>query len=180
MSQKKTFLSQKMFTYGTGFCLTIIAFIYYYITGYPYVVTATEVLKSHAPPLYMLSIFPCCGILIGENLFDWIHSKQKRTTLLYSIEYFILSIILLLRIFYQIPISGHTLILGFYTLHELVTNKKQYKLRLILGFLVFGIVIYYKLLIWNDPITFVLGLMLGLIIWIPNIKYHHQKELRRY
>ena len=60
--------NESFIVYSTGLVLTILAGIYFHVTGYPLVVTATEILPIISPPLYMLPIFLLLGILLGELL----------------------------------------------------------------------------------------------------------------
>ncbi len=164
-------MGESLIVYGIGLFITIIAGLYFAITSYPNVITATETLILVSPPLYMIPIFLPFGILVGELVWMWIGRKDLSICILMSIECIFVTVFSFLRIIAAIPISGHTLILFFYLPHHIISNRFQYPLRVLFGLLVLLITSYYKIFLWNDPITFFLGLLLGIVIWIPGHFY---------
>ena len=119
----------------------------------------------------MIPIFLPFGIIMGESVWMWIEQKDLSIRILLSIECVIVALFSLIRIFTTIPVSGHTLILFFYLPHEVISNRLQFPIRVLSGLIVLSITFYYKIFIWNDPITFFLGLIVGIIIWIPGYVY---------
>ncbi|MFX1394749.1 MAG: hypothetical protein ACFFAH_14405 [Promethearchaeota archaeon] len=164
-------IREKIIVYSTGLLITALAGLFFYIVGYPRVVTANETLELIAPPIYMIPIFLPYGILIGELIWSLMIKVDPKILILFFIECTIVAVLSLFRYVLGIQYSGHTLILAFYIIHQIITNKNQYPLRILIGFLVLFITIIYKIIFWNDPITFSFGLILGIAIWLPGYIY---------
>ncbi|MFX1291069.1 MAG: hypothetical protein ACFFAG_08940 [Promethearchaeota archaeon] len=155
--------------------LIILSIIFFSLRGYPLVTTATETLNIDTPPLYMIPIFLPYGILLGEVIWMW-NEKQKRITyILLFIESVALGIFSLIRYIIGIPFSGHAILLFFYLPHQAINNRFQYPLRFLIGITVLIITGYYKIFLWNDPTTFLLGAVLGVILWVPGFFYRLRK-----
>ncbi|MHA2226643.1 MAG: hypothetical protein ACXAC8_15640 [Candidatus Hodarchaeales archaeon] len=167
--------NESFIVYSTGLLLTILAGIYFHVTGYPLVVTATEILPIISPPIYMIPIFLLLGILLGELLWICRRTKNRKNCILRSIETLIIALFSLIRITFGIPLSGHMIILFYYLPHQYTTNKCKYPLRILIGVLVLLITIFYKIIYWNDPITFILGGIVGFIVWLPGFAYRSKK-----
>jgi hypothetical protein len=112
----------------------------------------------------MLPVFFPFGILLGDVLLLW-----RKGNLRESIIKFILLLIIggfsFFRLMTTIPLSGHAIILTYYLLYEIVTNNQKSGLRIISGIVPYIITIYFKFLIWNDPLTFLSGLVFGAAVW---------------
>ncbi|MFX1388551.1 MAG: hypothetical protein ACFE9Z_00640 [Promethearchaeota archaeon] len=170
-----------IFIYGTSLIISLFSFLFFTIRGYPLVVTATEILTIEAPPLYMIPIFIPYGILLGEIIWLWNEQKERILYILLLIECMVIGLFSFIRYIVSIPLSGHMIILAFYLLHQVVNNKFQYPFRFIVGITVFIITLIYKIFIWNDLITFVLGFVLGVIAWLPGFFYRYKNiEKRNY
>lgn len=130
-----------------------------------------ETLELKAPPIYMIPIFLPYGILIGELIWSLIIKVNPKILILSFIEYMIIAILAFFRYLFGFQYSGHTLILAFFIIHQIITNKNKYPFRILIGFLILIITIIYKIIFWNDPITFFLGLILGIAIWLPGYTY---------
>ena len=165
--QNKTKLTIKelLIVYGAGLIMTILSIIYFSIQGYPLVNTATEVLTLYAPPIYMIPIFFPYGLLLGEIIWLWYQKTNYKILLLYSIEVLIIGIVSFVRYEIAIPFSGHAIVIFYYLGHQMFNNRNKYKLRIIIGILVLVITFIFKFFIWNDYITFILGGLLGCLIW---------------
>ncbi|MFW9999494.1 MAG: hypothetical protein ACFE9Q_04940 [Candidatus Hodarchaeota archaeon] len=162
--------------YGIGFLTLILSAIFFAIRGYPLVNTATETLNISTPPLYMISIFLPYGILIGEVIWLWIKRKEGISYFLLLIETAIVGIFSFIRYIINIPFSGHAIIIFFYLLHQIINRKYKSSIRILIGVLVLIIIIIYKIFLWNDPITFLLGTILGIILWVPGFLYRRRKN----
>ena len=157
--------------YSTTLLITLLACLFFNFTGYPRVVTATETLDIIAPPIYMIPVFIPYGILIGELIWNWIKNENWKISILFFIECSIVALFSFFRYVLRIPYSGHTLILAFYLLHQFITNENKNPFRIFIGIFVLFITVIYKLMIWNDIITFILGVLLGIAVWIPGFIY---------
>ncbi len=165
--EKKRLIWNSVFIYGTSLLSTSLAALFFYLKGYPKVNTAHGSLNTRVPSIYMIPIFIPLGILIGEFFWIFLREKGYKSAFILFLECLSLGILSLLRILIAIPYSGHSLILSFYLCYYLIPNKKRDYIKVIIGFLILIITIYYKFFLWNDPITFFLGVLLGIILWIP-------------
>lgn len=167
----KNSLKRPIIIYGTGISFIILAVLFFSIRGYPLVTTATTTLNIYAPPLYMISIFFPYGILIGEAIWLWNEEKEHFIYIVLFFESFIIGIFSFVRYIISIPFSGHAIILFFYLFHQAINNRFKHLLRFLIGILVLIITIIYKIFMWYDPITFLLGALLGISLWLPGFIY---------
>ena len=172
------FVRELAIIYITSAIITILSGLFFIIRGYPLVTTATETLSIYTPPLYMISIFFPFGILIGEVIWLWNEEKELYSYLSLLIECLIIGIFSFIRYIISIPFSGHMIILSFYLLHQIINNRIQYPLRFFFGIAVFIITMIYKIFFWNDPITLLLGALLGTVLWLPGF-FYRQKRIKK-
>ena len=171
LKKLKPSVRELLIIYSTGLITTILSALFFTIRGYPLVATATETLNVYTHPLYMISIFLPYGILIGEIIWLWNEQNEKFNYILLLIECIIIGIFSFIRYIVSIPLSGHAIILFFYLFHQAFNNRFNHPLRLLIGIAVLIITIIYKIYLWNDPITFLLGALLGIALWIPGFLY---------
>jgi hypothetical protein len=171
LTKLKPSVKELLIIYGTGLIIIILSAVFFTFRGYPLVTTATETLNIYTPPLYMISIFLPYGILIGEIIWLWNEQKENLNYILLLIECIIVGIFSFIRFIVSIPFSGHAIILFFYLLHQAFNNKFNHPLRLLIGIAVLIITVIYKIYLWNDPITFLLGALLGIALWIPGFLF---------
>jgi hypothetical protein len=167
LANLKPSVREAIIIYGTGLITTILSIFFFAIRGYPFVITATETLSILTPPLYMIPVFLPFGILIGEIIWLWNEKKDRISYILLMIESFAVAIFSFIRYIIIIPLSGHAMILFFYILHQAINDKIKHPIRLLIGIAVLIITIVYKFFFWNDPITFFLGALLGIALWLP-------------
>ena len=163
--------------YGTSLIITIFSGIFFIILGYPLVVTATGTLNIKTPPIYMVSIFIPYGILIGELIWIWNEKGKIKLLTLFFFECIIVAAFSFIRYIIGFPFSGHAIILFFYLPHQAINNRFQHPLRFLIGLIVLLITGIYKLFLWNDPITFLLGAILGIALWLPGFLYRLKNPL---
>ena len=175
LANLKPSFKEALIVYGIGLILILISGIFFSIRGYPLVNTATETLNIVTPPLYMISIFLPYGILIGELIWMWMEKKELDICIVMFIECLLVAIFSFTRYIIMIPFSGHAIILIFYLAHQMINNRYQHPIRILIGILVFFITIIYKFFIWNDPTTFLLVGILGFVIWFPGFLYRVKK-----
>ncbi|NHJ01734.1 MAG: hypothetical protein EAX86_06295 [Candidatus Heimdallarchaeota archaeon] len=164
-SKKRLDPLEILIIYGPGIFIILLAWFYFEFLGYPLVTTAKETLTSVAPAIYMLPAFFPFGILIGEEIWYFFQFKDFNRVIIKSGGLLILAFMSGVRLIFQIPISGHSLILSYFILQEVITNQAKYIFRLMIGIIVLCITLYYKIMLWKDPITLFLGLIGGVLIW---------------
>jgi hypothetical protein len=167
LAKLKPSVREGIIIYGAGLVITILSIMFFTIRGYPFVITATETLSILTPPIYMIPVFFPFGILLGEIFWLWNEKKDWIFYILLLIECFVVAIFSIVRYVIIIPLSGHAIILFYYILHQAINNKLKHPLRLLTGIAVLIITIAYKIFLWNDPITFFLGALLGIVLWLP-------------
>ncbi|MFW9773279.1 MAG: hypothetical protein ACFFEO_14075 [Candidatus Thorarchaeota archaeon] len=172
----KSSLMESLFVYGLGIIIFFLSVLFFVLIGYPLVNTATETLNIVTPPLYMNSVFLPYGMLIGELLWNLNERKERKMYSIFLFESIIVGILSFIRYFLGIPFSGHAIMLFFNLLHQSITNKAKFPLRLLIGIAVLIITAVYKIFIWNDPITFILGALVGIIIWVSGFFYQLKKK----
>jgi len=163
--------------YSTGLIITIFSGFYFFIIGYPLVVKATGTLNIKTPPIYMIPIFFPYGILIGELIWSWNEIGKSNLFIIFFIECFIIAMFSFIRYIIGFPLSGHTIILFFYLPHQAINNRFQHPLRFLIGLIVLIITGIYKLFLWNDHITFLLGAILGIFLFLPGFIYRLKNPL---
>jgi len=174
--KKNTSAKELIIIYGTGLILIILSIIFFSIIGYPLVTTATETLNIYTPPLYMISIFLPYGILIGEVIWLWIDQKERKMYIFLFFESIIIGIFSFIRYIISIPFSGHAIIVFFYLFHQVTNSHFKHLGRFLIGILVLIIIIIYKVFLWHDPVTFLLGALLGITLWFSGFFYRKTKN----
>lgn len=164
--------------YGIAFILTILAFMYFTVFGYPYVNTSTKTLPFKTPPIYMIPIFFPFGMLLGEIIQKKLEKKDQTFNILFFIEVIGIGSISFLRFLSGIPFSGHAIIIGFFLLHEILDDKIKYPIRIFIGIIILIITIFFKVFMWNDIITLLFGFLVGIILWTPGFIHNYKSQLR--
>ncbi|MFX1281479.1 MAG: hypothetical protein ACFFA3_19175 [Promethearchaeota archaeon] len=175
LSKLKPSAREFVIVYSTGVFLTFFSVLYFFIRGYPVVTTTTETLDISTPPLYMIPIFLPYGILLGESIWMWNEGHKRVEYILLFTECGVIGLVAFIRYIINIPFSGHAILITFYLLYQAIHNKFQYVLRILIGITIFGLTAFYKLVLWGDPITFLLGSLLGIILWLPGFYYRLKK-----
>jgi len=171
LTNLKPSISETVIVYGTGITLTILSLIFFSIRGYPFVSTMTDTLNIVTPPLYMIPIFLPYGFLIGEIIWIWKEKQNRKNYVILLIECGVVGLVSFIRYIIGIPFSGHAILISFYLLHHALNNRFHYRIRFLIGIVVLCITAIYKIFLWEDSITFLLGTLLGIILWLPGYIY---------
>ncbi|MHA2297895.1 MAG: hypothetical protein ACXAEU_06535 [Candidatus Hodarchaeales archaeon] len=163
--------SELLVVYGAGIFVSVLAGIFFHIQGYPPVITAFDTLTIISPPIYMIPIFLPFGILLGEVLWIGVEKQGLYLCIVLFTECFLVAGFSIIRYVTGIPVSGHMIILSFYLPHQIITNRRQYPFGILIGFIVLLITMFFKIILWNDLITFIGGLILGIALWILGYVY---------
>lgn len=168
-------LRERLFVYGAGVITTILSIVYFSIMDYPLVITATGTLSIYTPPIYMIPVFFPYGILLGEVLWLWNEKKENIKFIILFLECIAIGILAFIRFLINIPFSGHAIILFFYIFYQGSNNRVRYPLRFIIGIVVLIITMIFKIFLWGDPVTFFLGGLLGISLWLPGFLFRLKK-----
>jgi hypothetical protein len=125
------------------------------------VVSGSEVLDMTAPFWYMISAFPFFGILLAESWLQW-DEKGGRVLLGQALVIFILAA---LRLALHIPISGHVLLLSFFLLWDMKRLDQPYLTEFLFAAGILALLLYTKVVLWQDTMTAMWGVALAIIIW---------------
>jgi hypothetical protein len=174
-SNVKSTLRESLIVYGIGLLITALAWMYFTIRGYPLVTTVTETLNVYTSPLYMIPVFFPYGLLLGEIVWMWVEKKERYMITLLFLECLAVGVLSFIRFVISIPFSGHAIILFFFLVYQGSNRRIRYPLRFIIGVIILIITIIFKIFVWNDPITFLLGALLGICVWFPGYTYRQKK-----
>lgn len=169
-------INEPIIVYGSASIITIFSIIYFQIIGYPIVNTMTGSIPTLTPPIYMIPVFFPYGILLGEIVWLWMKKEAFIEVFILLFECLVIGLISFIRYSIIIPFSGHAIILTFYLIHYLLTIEKKYQVRILIGIIVLGITVYYKVFIWNDPLTLILGALLGTLVSLIELVYKIKKR----
>ena len=168
--------NEQIIIYGCASIITVLSIIYFQVIGYPIVNTATGPIPTLTPPIYMIPVFFPYGILLGEILWSWMKKEELIASFILLFECIVIGLVSFIRYSIIIPFSGHAIILTFYLIHYLITIEKKYQLRILIGIIVLGITVWYKVFIWNDPLTLILGAIIGTLISLIELIYKIKKR----
>ena len=164
--------NESVVIYGFGILFMILMGFYFLTTGYPNIITETGDLGVPVPSIYMLPIFLPYGILLGELFY--MHDEGERVWSM-VIKIVLITIFAIIRMTHQLPISGHAVIISFFLLHQIFTNRKRYPVRIVIGVVILLETMIYKIILWDDFMTFSLGLMFGSLIWVVGLVLQNQQ-----
>jgi len=118
-----------------------------------------------APPWYLATVGLPFGILLAEALIDFREYKLLSQRLLPFFMLVLLGALGSIRFVIATPTSGHTLITAYFLLHQLHEKREGRTWKLAVGLLVLLQAAWYKLFLWNDPSSFLIGIGLGIFAW---------------
>jgi hypothetical protein len=173
-------MSRQSFTLAMAVSVTLLAYLAALAVGPLPVHVGLQKTSKFAQPTYLATVGLPVGILLAEALIDF----RKHGLRLKGIRIFILLMLLTLVMFFTkdpkviglnldtekyllaVPISGHALILVHFLLHELREQREGRRWKLLAGSVVMLQSVIFKLVIWQDPASFVVGSGLGTVVWI--------------
>ncbi len=130
------------------------------------VMRGSEVMDSAAPFWYMISAFPFFGILLAESWLAW-GSGTGQVLLGQVLVIFILAA---LRLTLHIPVSGHVLLLSFFLLWDMKRLDQPYLTEFLFAVGILALLLYTKVILWQDAMTAMWGVALAIIIWAAGQK----------
>lgn len=158
-------LGPQGFTLGVAILTTVLAYAVALLIGPVPVWVGLEQTVRIAPPSYLASAGLPFGILMAEALIDF---RYFRFTLSGLLPLFMLLLLIgfgTIRFPLRLPISGHGLIVAYFLLHHLQERREGKTWKLLIGLLVLVHCAYYKLFVWNDPSSLLIGIGLGFFAW---------------
>jgi hypothetical protein len=135
--------------------------------GPVFVLRGSVPLAIVTPAWYMLSAFPVLGALLA----DWVKLLFDPSKRLANLELGVQLILLVglsaVRIKSHIPISGHMLLFAYFLLRRCLVRVPRHHLMMVetaIGLALFLVATYVKLVSWNDPLTWALGITIGVVL----------------
>jgi hypothetical protein len=167
---------------GIIILVTLGGALWLYIIGPMPVVRISSPLHEKVSFWYMIGAFPFLGMLCADLAILFISYKWHNKFLELGISIVLLVYLSSLRLIVKIPISGHSMLLGYLILRRVFIkfpSRKERILELLCSSTVLGMIIYYKLVLWNDPISLLSGLFLsGVLISISLLILGTTKDAR--
>jgi hypothetical protein len=118
-----------------------------------------------APQWYLISVGFPFGILLAEALIDFREYKSLPMRLLPFGMLLVLALLGTIRFALIATTSGHGLIAAFFLLHEMGEPREGKNWKLLVGLAILVQAAWYKLFVWNDPSSLLIGLGLGIFAW---------------
>lgn len=147
--------------------VTIIGAVWLRHRGPEPIIRVTMPLKETAPFWYMLLPFPVFGMLVA----DFFALLTDRSSLFPAVELGIQLAVLVaissLRLSFALPVSGHALLFSYFMLRRILVGVPIHGTsgaELAIAAALLGITVYWKLVLWDDPVTLSAGLAIGLAL----------------
>jgi hypothetical protein len=119
------------------------------------------------PAWYMLSAFPVLGALLADWVDLLFDSSKRLAALEPGMQLILLVGLSAVRIKSHIPISGHMLLFAYFLLRRCLVRVPRHPLLMVetvIGLAFFLVATYVKLVSWNDPLTWALGIAIGVVL----------------
>lgn len=162
--------------------VTLTGAVWLYIKGPIPVIKGSTPLTEMVPFWYMLSAFPILGMLISDLITYLFTFKFQAKTFELFIQITLLTLLSNIRLSLFIPLSGHTLLLGYFILRRVLIDFRTSninKIEILIAFIILLAASYMKLLRWSDPLTYLAGLGLGAILaLVSSLFWRSQRQLR--
>jgi len=164
-AKRTSTFGKQSFSLAVALLVTGLSFAVVYLAGPVPVRVGLRTTSMVAPAWYLASAALPFGILLAEALIDF---REYRPLLLRLAPFAMLVFLGALgsaRLLIPISVSGHALVAGYFVLHQLAERRAGRTWKLVLGALVLLQCAVYKLFIWDDPTTLLMGLGLGILAW---------------
>lgn len=162
---RKPVLGPQGFAVLLALSATALSYLVALLIGPVPVFIGLEKTSIMAPPEYLATVGFPFGILMAEALIDF----REHSFSMQGIQMFLIMVLLGLLTFFKyvvpVPVSGHGLIVTFFLLHELQERRVGRNWKLIAGLLVLVQAAFFKLFVWQDPSSLLVGIGLGIIAW---------------
>jgi len=154
--------------------LTLTGAIWLIWQGPQPVMRGSEVLAIAVPFWYMLLAFPFFGVLLAES---WLERNTTAGRILFTqtLALFLLSAT---RLALHIPVSGHILLLVFFLLWSLSRREQPYLTEFVITLVALALLLYTKIIVWQDWTTVIWGVALAFLIWLPGQLVSARKKRR--
>lgn len=144
--------------------MTFVGYFAYSIVGPFPVYRGSLELDFNAPYWYMVSAFPVLGLFMADVWALWKDHRLGLPTVELAIMLALMTFLSIFRISLKIPLSGHALLFGYFLLRRLIIDQPPVpfrKFEVALGVFLIVALAVTKLFWWNDPITLIIGLLIG-------------------
>jgi hypothetical protein len=112
----------------------------------------------------MVLAFPVLGMLMADLIDLYRKRGLDRGTIELAVQVGLLIAISNLRLGMNLPISGHSLLVSYFLVRRLLLKPYppgQQRPELALGITAFAAIAYPKLFWWKDPLTLIVGVVVG-------------------
>ncbi len=118
-----------------------------------------------APPWYLASVGLPFGLLLAQALIEFRRYGLGWRGLQTTFGLVLVGIFGSIRWAVPLPVSGHGLIVSYFLATELSEKRPGRSWHLAIGSLILLQAAYFKLLLWHDPSSLLVGIGLGLLAW---------------
>ncbi|MBM4354954.1 MAG: hypothetical protein FJ109_14400 [Deltaproteobacteria bacterium] len=118
-----------------------------------------------APPWYLASVGLPFGLLLAQALIEFRRHRFTWNGLRITFGLVLVGALGGIRWTVPLPTSGHGLIVAYFLASELTELRPGRTWRLAVGCLVLLQAAYFKLYLWHDPASLLVGIGLGLLAW---------------
>ncbi len=150
--------------------ITIVTFtgvIWLFIKGPIPVIKGSTPLMEMVPFWYMILAFPILGMLVSDLMGSLFAPKLQTQSIELLLQLIIITLVSSVRLSLLVPLSGHTLLLGYFILRRILIGYRISninKTELLLAFIILLVVSYFKLMRWSDHLTYFAGLGSGAVL----------------
>ena len=150
-----------------GACiLTLVGVLWLIWRGPAPVVRGSEVLDITVPFWYMISAFPFFGVLLAES---WLERKTTAGLILLT-QTLVIFLLSATRLAFHIPVSGHVLLLSFFLFWDMKRLDQPYLTEFLFAAGILALLLYTKVILWQDAMTAMWGVALAIIVWAAGQK----------
>ena len=163
--ERRKGLGKQGFTAMFALFTVTFAYIIMELVGPVPVRVGMQVTSMIAPTWYLASAGLPFGILMAEAIIDFREMSTLPQRLMPVLMLLVLGLLGSIRLGVGAPVSGHALVASYFIVHELSEKRLGRNWKLLVGCAVLIQTAVYKLFIWSDSITLLLGIGFAISAW---------------
>ena len=151
------------------FITSLAGIIWLYIKGPIPVIQVTTELDIMAPFWYMFTAFPILDMLLADLVILFSTYRFDIRVIELGIQVVALVLISNSRLLFLLPISGHALLLSYFILRRIFIKIQKHDhlwTELSIAIIIYSLIVYTKIVWWNDPITLGVGTVVAIVMVI--------------